>query len=55
MDRPPPYFPQSSLSPKDEKRYARFKMMVAGAVAILLLIGAGLIVGGYYLFLWLTG
>ena len=26
---PPPYFPQSSLSPPDEKRYRKFKLMVA--------------------------
>ncbi|MDH3529115.1 MAG: hypothetical protein OEQ28_06090 [Acidobacteriota bacterium] len=55
MDRPPPYFPQSSLSPKDEKRYAKFKMIVAGAAVLLLLIVAGLIVGAYYLVTWLTG
>ncbi len=55
MDKkPPPYFPQSSLSPTDPNRYKKFKLMVGfGIVAVfLLLIGAGF--GVYYLIQWLT-
>jgi len=53
MNRPPPYFPQSQLSPPDENRYRKFKMMAAGAIVflILLLVGAGF--GIYYLLRWL--
>ncbi|CAN5449071.1 hypothetical protein BH18ACI1_BH18ACI1_14080 [soil metagenome] len=49
MKRPPPYFPQTSLSPTDENRYKKFKLIVALAIVgiILLLIGAGF--GIYYL------
>ena len=53
MNRPPPYFPQNQLSPPDENRYRKFKVIV-GAVIIfvtLLLIGAG--VGVYYLIRWM--
>jgi hypothetical protein len=51
--RPPPYFPQSSLSPKDENRYKKFKIIVGIliAVLILLLLGAGF--GIYYLIMWM--
>jgi len=52
MDRPPPYFPQSQLSPASDKRYKKFKLIVALAALalILLLIGAGF--GVYYLIKW---
>jgi len=52
MDRPPPYFPQSKLSPSDENRYKKFKLMIGLLIvaAILLLIGAG--IGIYYLISW---
>jgi hypothetical protein len=33
---PPPYFPQSSLAPPDEKRYRKFKLIVAVICVILL-------------------
>lgn len=51
--RPPPYFPQSSLNPADDNRYKKFKLVVGGAIAvlILLLIGAGF--GIYYLVNWI--
>ncbi len=51
--RPPPYFPQSSLSPTDENRYKKFKIIVAFIIIglVLLLVGAGL--GIYYLIAWL--
>lgn len=43
MNRPPPYFPQNQLSPPDEKRYRRFKILAGLAIAalVLVLIGAG--------------
>ncbi len=49
MNRPPPYFPQNQLSPPDEKRYRRFKFIIAAVIffSTLLLIGAGF--GIYYL------
>jgi hypothetical protein len=51
---PPPYFPQSSLSPPDENRYRKFKLMVAGIVVLVLLILGGAITGAVYLIKWLT-
>jgi hypothetical protein len=50
---PPPYFPQSSLSPPDEKRYRKFKLAVLGGLALLLLIVGGGIVGLIYVLKWL--
>jgi hypothetical protein len=50
---PPPYFPQSSLSPPDENRYRKFKFAVFAGLAFLLLALAGLVVGGVYLLKWL--
>ncbi len=52
MDRPPPYFPQSKLSPSDDNRYKKFKLTVGIAVfaLALILIGAG--VGVFYLIRW---
>ncbi len=54
MDRPPPYFPQNPLSPRDENRYRKFKIIVAclAAVALLLVAAAG--VGIYYFVSWLV-
>ena len=51
---PPPYFPQSSLSPPDENRYRRFKLMVAGIVLLLLAILGGVITGLVYMIKWLA-
>ncbi|MBL8182645.1 MAG: hypothetical protein JNL64_13660 [Blastocatellia bacterium] len=54
MNRPPPYFPQNQLSPPDENRYKKFKIVV-GALALVLvaiLVGAGY--GIYRLILWLA-
>jgi len=52
MNRPPPYFPQSQLSPASDKRYKKFKLIIALAsiALILILIGAGF--GIYYLINW---
>lgn len=53
MNRPPPYFPQNQLSPPDEKRYRKFKLIVGSAIffVVLLLIGAGF--GVFYLIRWM--
>lgn len=53
LNRPPPYFPQNQLSPPDEKRYRRFKLLVGAAVLGLLLVLAGVGIGSYYLISWL--
>ncbi|HYR77426.1 MAG TPA: hypothetical protein VEM96_16550 [Pyrinomonadaceae bacterium] len=50
---PPPYFPQSSLSPPDEKRYRKFKLAVVGVVTFLLFIIGGVVIGAVYLLKWL--
>ena len=50
---PPPYFPQGSLSPPDQKRYRKFKLAVASAALLLLLIVGGVIVGAVYFLKWL--
>jgi hypothetical protein len=49
MNRPPPYFPQNQLSPPDEKRYRKFKLIVGLLAAVLILIVAGAAYGIYYL------
>jgi len=50
---PPPYFPQSSLSPPDEGRYRKFKIGVIGAGLLLILLLGGLAVGVWYLVKWI--
>lgn len=41
LNRPPPYFPQNQLSPPDENRYRKFKLVVAGLIlAGLIILGA---------------
>jgi hypothetical protein len=49
---PPPYFPQNSLSPANPKRYRKFKLAIAGAGLLLLLVVGGGIVGLFYLLKW---
>ncbi|HYW69840.1 MAG TPA: hypothetical protein VE961_02325 [Pyrinomonadaceae bacterium] len=51
---PPPYFPQSSLSPPDQNRYRKFKLIVAGIVLLLLLMLGGAVTGIVYLVRWLA-
>ena len=46
---PPPYFPQSSLSPPDDKRYRKFKLIVAPVIVSLLVVISGAVVGIIYL------
>ena len=53
LNRPPPYFPQNQLSPPDENRYRKFKFVIAGVVAGILALLAGLGFGIYYLLRWL--
>lgn len=49
MNRPPPYFPQNQLSPPDEKRYRKFKLIVGTVAFLLIVIVAGIGYGLYYL------
>jgi len=53
MNRPPPYFPQNQLSPPDENRYKKFKLIVGGILFLLVLILVGIAIGAYYLVSWL--
>jgi len=46
---PPPYFPQSSLAPADEKRYKKFKLALVGGALVVILILAGAVLGIWYL------
>lgn len=46
---PPPYFPQSSLSPPDKNRYRKFKLAVFAFAVLLLLIVGAVLVGAFYL------
>ena len=54
LNRPPPYFPQNQLSPPDENRYKKFKLVVIGLIAMALLLLAGIGFGIYYLIRWLV-
>ncbi|HMT08581.1 MAG TPA: hypothetical protein PKA82_11300 [Pyrinomonadaceae bacterium] len=54
MNRPPPYFPQNQLSPPDENRYKKFKLVVGGIALLLIAVLAGAAYGIYRLILWLT-
>jgi hypothetical protein len=49
---PPPYFPQGSLSPPDERRYRKVKLIVGGVAFALVALFAGLVVGAWYLMKW---
>ena len=51
---PPPYFPQGSLSPPDENRYRRFKLIVVAIIVLLLAIIAGAVTGIVYLIKWMA-
>lgn len=52
MNRPPPYFPQSQLSPPDPNRYKKFKRFVVFGVIFLLMILTGVVFGIYFLVKW---
>jgi flagellar basal body-associated protein FliL len=47
---PPPYFPQGAMSPPDESRYRKFKLIIAVAVVAIVVLLAGLGIGVWYLF-----
>jgi hypothetical protein len=51
---PPPYFPQSSLSPPDENRYRRFKLIIGAAIVLLLAVIGGAVTGIVYLIKWMA-
>ena len=53
MKRPPPYFPQNQLSPPDENRYRKFKIIVGGSIVVLLLLAIAAGYGVYKLAIWL--
>ena len=46
---PPPYFPQSSLTPPDKNRYKKFKLIVSGLAVLLLLLLGGIAWGAWHL------
>ena len=52
-DRPPPYFPQGSLSPPSESRYLKFKLALFGGGLVLLILLAAVVFGIWYLVKWL--
>ncbi len=52
-ETPPPYFPQSQLSPPDEGRAKKTKLVLIGCLALLLLVLGGTVVGLYFLIRWL--
>ncbi len=52
MNRPPPYFPQSQLSPGSENRYKKFKLIIGAAIFSAILILTALGFGLYYLINW---
>jgi hypothetical protein len=49
---PPPYFPQSSLSPPDKNRYRKFKLVMALLSLVLICVVAGVGLGIWYLVKW---
>ncbi|HVF55563.1 MAG TPA: hypothetical protein VM934_05385 [Pyrinomonadaceae bacterium] len=49
-ETPPPYFPQNTLSPGDEKTRRRIKLILVGCLVLLLLALASVIAGVVYLF-----
>jgi hypothetical protein len=50
---PPPYFPQSQLSPPDEGRAKKTKIALIGCLTLLIVLIGGSIVGLFYLIRWL--
>ncbi|HEV2764354.1 MAG TPA: hypothetical protein VGV38_15345 [Pyrinomonadaceae bacterium] len=49
-ETPPPYFPQGSLSPGDEKTRRKMRLTFYGCAALLFLALVGGVVGLLYLF-----
>jgi hypothetical protein len=52
MNRPPPYFPQNQLSPPDENRYRKFKIIVGVMILLLTLLAIAIGFGIYSLVVW---
>jgi hypothetical protein len=50
---PPPYFPQTSLSPPDPKARLKRKLTLFGCALGLILLLAGFVVGVVYLIKWM--
>ncbi|MFL6466879.1 MAG: hypothetical protein ACJ72Z_02870 [Pyrinomonadaceae bacterium] len=55
MNRPPPYFPQNQLSPPDENRYKKFKLVVGAVIFVVTLLAIAAGFGIFYLVQWLMG
>lgn len=51
-NKPPPYFPQSQLSPPDPNRYKKFKFVIFLIILLIIGIISGLGIGIYYLIKW---
>jgi hypothetical protein len=51
-ETPPPYFPQN-VGASDEKRYKKFKLIVAAAILVLLTLIGGFVAGIVYLIRWI--
>ncbi|MGI9090819.1 MAG: hypothetical protein ACR2GG_06930 [Gemmatimonadaceae bacterium] len=49
MNRPPPYFPQSQLTPPDPNRYRKFKAVVALVIVGVLIVLGAISYGIYHL------
>jgi len=47
---PPPYFPQTSLTPPDKHRYLKFKLIVGAVLVAILMVLIGL---GWAVWHWL--
>jgi hypothetical protein len=52
-ETPPPYFPQNTLSPGDQKTARKVKLALYGCIFLSLVGLAGLIIGTVYLIKWL--
>ena len=50
---PPPYFPQTSLSPPDKKRYRKFKLVMVLLSAVLVAVIGAAGYGIWQLLKWL--
>jgi hypothetical protein len=50
---PPPYFPQSSLSPPDKNKYRKFKLVMVGLSLLLIALFGAAGLGIWYLWKWL--
>jgi hypothetical protein len=45
---PPPYFPQSSLSPPDPNRYRKFKLVIAVIIIAAIAAVGGVVTAAWY-------